>query len=451
MKTKQIITCAIILALLPLTLSADAAVLPAQLPWSQSRVDGNWTDFLGTYVSLAHDPITGKAFISYYDELYNDLRMAYQVPAGTGNCGTSNDWRCEIVDSEGDVGRYSSIDVTHVQPPSPVPSYLKIGISYFDVTNEALKYAEGIFISSPTWTIEVIEDSTGNLDYGEYSSVKFGSDHHPRIAYHMSNNLTPSYGAVKFAHYFGDGSGNCGSDNDWRCSVVDGMQYQPNYGTHLSLDMDYTDIPYIAYYDPVQGDLHYTHLIMYSNSTCTNPGWYCEVVDSNGDVGMNASIHAKDSDTDLLSFAYYDATEKQVRYAYPEPGHGLVSFVVDETGNLQGGISLAVDAQGYPIIAYMNSESYGYGSDLKIARPAKALGLNAGNCGHLKPYSVLPLLYWYCETIVSGGELTKVAEYASLSVDPSGLAAVAYYVHDASGRLMFTRQWFTNYLPLITK
>ena len=451
MKMKRFVIIVVVLALLPATISVDAAILPATLPWTSTRVDGDFISGLGTYVSLAHDPITGKAFISYYEDFNQDLRIAYQVHSGSGNCGTTNDWVCEIVDSTGAVGRYSSIDVTHVQAANPSVSYLKIGISYFDDTNDALKYAEAIFTTFPTWTIDVIEDSPGNASFGEYSSLKFTSDHKPRIAYHYSLNLTPSLGAVKLAWFIGDSSGNCGSGNNWRCDLVDGKNNHPNYGTHVSLDLDYQDSVRIAYYDPVEGDLYYAYLIMYVNDSCMNPAWACNIIDHVGDVGRFVSIHAPKSGSDYLQFAYFDATEKEVRYAYPEPGHGFVSFAVDNTGNIPGdmGLSLAVDTQGYPIIAYMNTESYGNGSDLKIARPATVYGRDAGNCGDLKPYSMLPYQYWFCETIASGGEISKLAEYAALSIDPSGLAAVAYFMADMSGRLMIARQWYAIFLPII--
>ncbi len=447
---------AIALVLIPGIVSADAAIdliLPATEPWTRNRVDGSIDWMQGTYVSLAHDPITGKAFISYYDITNQDLRLAYQVAVGSGNCGVANDWVCETVDSAGDVGKYSSIDVTFIQAEPPLISSLRIGISYFDDTNDALKHAEATFTTFPTWTISMIEDSSGAATYGEYSSIKFSSDHKPHIAYHYSLNLTPSFGAVKYASLVGDGTGNCGNGNNWICEVVDGMSNQSDYGTHVSLDLDYRDSAHIAYYQPVEGDLYYAFPTNEVSDSCLNENWWCTRIDEVGDVGKYVSIHAPDSETDFRRFAYFDATELEIRYAYDDTQYGFVSFAVDKTGSFMGdlGISMAVDAQGYPIIAYMNAESYGLGSDLKVARPAAAYGIDAGNCGDMKPFSMLPFLYWFCKTIDSGGQMTMIARYADVSVDPSGLAAVAFYAEDIEGRLMFTRQWYTTYLPIIDR
>jgi len=455
MSTKQGVMIALVVALLSATISVDAVAPgshPAVEPWTITRVDGDMVNTLGTHVSLAHHPISGRAFISYYDEGNQDLRVAYQVPAGSGDCGTANGWVCQVVDSEGDVGKNNSIAVTYVQAPFPQISFLRIGISYFDETNDALKYAEGYFLVFLSWNVYTIEDTTADASYGEFSAIKFTSDHKPRIAYHYSLNLTPSLGAVKYARFEGDGSGDCGG-GDWYCDLVDAEQYKPDYGMHVSLDIDGNGRPRMAYYDPYNGDLLYAFFIMLVNDSCTNPAWACDIIDSVGDVGKFVSIHAPKSESDLLRFAYFDATENEVRYAYPEAGHGFVSFAVDSTGSIPGdmGLSLTVDAQGYPIIAYMNNESYGLGSDLKIARPAAAYGLVEGNCGHLKPFSMLPYQYWYCKTIRSGGEMTWVAEYAALSIDPAGLAAVAYFEQDIESRLMCARQWYTTYLPMIQK
>ena len=67
----------------------------------------------GQHVSLALDHAQGKPYISYYDANYESLRMAKYVGSG-GNCGTNNDWMCEVVDDVGNVGQYSSIAIDPV-------------------------------------------------------------------------------------------------------------------------------------------------------------------------------------------------------------------------------------------------------------------------------------------------------------------------------------------------
>ena len=453
MRPTRLILVLMILVFLVTTLSVSGSSprsLPAVEPWHTGNVDAS-SDNMGQYVSIAHDPTTSRAFISYYDAINQDLRMAYQVPAGSGNCGTNNAWQCVTVDSDGDVGKYSSIDVVYVQKPYPEISYTHIGISYYDETNDALKYASGYYYLTLSWTIYEVEDAGGSSAYGRYSSIKFTSDHRPHIAYHYSVTVTPSFGGVKYASYIGDGTGNCGDGNNWYCNLVDGMSYHPEYGTHISLDLDYADKPHIAYYDPSEGDLIHANFVGIVNDTCMNPGWYCEMVAGLGDVGKFVSMHAPDNATDPYRFVYYDSTEGKIRYAVTKSGGGYDKFAIDTVGAVTSsmGLSLAIDKKGEPVVAYMK-HSYG-GSDLMIARPASAYGNDAGNCGDIPPGSFLPFLYWQCEVIDPGGGFSNKALFADVSVDSSGLAMVAYFSSDIFGRLRVAWQQYTTYLPLIFK
>jgi hypothetical protein len=113
------------------------------------------------------------------------------------------------------------------------------------------------------------------------------------------------------------------------------------------------------------------------------------------------------------------------------------------------GISIAEDANGYPIIAYQSD--YGY---LNVARPLAALGWPAGsgNCG---PEDLF--LTWYCETIDSPGPWVdyRNGDFASITMDPSGLATIAYYRlyrKHADGNLVVSRQRpYQVFLPLVVK
>ena len=407
----------------------------------------------GQFVSIVHHPITGAAFISYYDAINHDLRIAYQVPEGAGNCGPNNAWMCQLVDQEGDVGKFSSIDVVYVENIFPTPSYTQIGISYYDATNDALKYASGYYFILIDWTIYEVDDSAGNVSFGQYSSMKFNSNYKPQIAYYGAVLVTPKAGWVKYATFWGDGTGNCGEGNHWYCIVVDGMNGEVDYGKFVSLDIDYNDKVFIAYYNSAEENLMYAAYAGLVNDTCLNTGWYCVTVDNVGDVGRFVSIHARDNSLDKLRFAYYDNTEHEIRYAVTNSSEGFDTFAVDYVGNFSDhlGLSLSVDSQGYPIIAYMDASSFGTGSGLKIARPAVAFGKEGGNCGDIPPGSFLPFQYWQCTTIKPGNVVTQYAKFAAVSVSRTGLAMVAYYASDFTGRLMVAEQKYTIRLPLIVK
>lgn len=186
-------------------------------------------------------------------------------------------------------------------------------------------------------------------------------------------------------------------------------------------------------------------------------------MDGAGDVGQFVSIHAPKSNTDKLRFVYFDNTlsNGRVKYAVQVPSGGNCSsslfncFDVDTIGDPPGhiGLSIDVDKQGYPIIAYMDASPALAVTALMVARPALAYGNSVGNCGEVPPGDLF--LYWQCEIIDPGyQDIVSEALFADVSVSPAGLATIAYYEYDSYhdvGHLKVARQHYTNYLPLIKK
>lgn len=85
----------------------------ANLPWSSQYVQQQFDPPLdvGGYVSIALLPLNDFLAISYYDATNQSLMVATPIAGHLGNCGTSNNWACVTLDSSGDVGRFSSIDL----------------------------------------------------------------------------------------------------------------------------------------------------------------------------------------------------------------------------------------------------------------------------------------------------------------------------------------------------
>jgi len=116
------------------------------------------------------------------------------------------------------------------------------------------------------------------------------------------------------------------------------------------------------------------------------------------------------------------------------------------------GVSLAVDSAGYPIIAYQDASVDLAPAGLKVARPAPAVGLLIGNCGAPPPNGLF--MYWQCETLDNGGAHSSVADYAAISISPSGLAVVAYSDYDDyydEFNLKVAYQRLQVFLPLIMR
>jgi hypothetical protein len=452
--------------------NASAAALSANAPWSTSWADNSTSASVGAYSSIAFSPVDYMPYISYYDAANGNLMLASPVTSG-GNCGTNNRWWCRVVDGDGvgdhsdaDVGKYSSI--AFWKNTSGMLSW-KLGITYYDVTNRALKYAvyRKFSINPASWDIVTIKSSAGLLGSGDgtYTSLKYNSAGEPQIAYHAWRfTMGGTVGYLKYAYSLTSG-GNCGVDADagkWQCDTVDSGDSL--FGQYASLDVDYNDGPYIAYYDGDNGNLKYAY---YAGIGTCGSGWECSTIDSTGDVGQFASLKAKQSSSDKLHIAYYDKTNGKLKYATSGwtggncgSGDSWYCMNVDTIGSglTQVGISLDLDADGYPIIAYQDASEDLAPSLLNIARPASAYGepLGIGSCGD-PPFPGGLFSYFQCNTIDNaayGIGYVYLADFTSVAVGPSGLAVIAYYEVDdynLTQSLKVAYQQAQLFLPLLFK
>lgn len=471
MKIKRIAFLVIVFILLAGSVNVDAASTiainpPANEPWTKEHVDWYEGSGVGTNTSIAHHPTTGIAYISYYDYLNNELWMAKEVTPGTGNCHNNDDWDCTLIDSEGDVGKYSSIDVTRVPGDYPIPAYTKIGISYYDSTNGALKYASFRTFPAPgSWTIYQVDQRVwaGHETRGTFSSMKFAPNHLPVIAYHaMSDDIT-EYGSVKLASYVTSGGSGCNSADGeyWFCETIDRIDSidQLDHGTYPSLDFTWDGQVQIAFYNANLNSLDFAWYMGFGGS-CSNDEWNCDTIDDGMDRGEYVSLHSKDSSSDKTRLAYYNAYGGTLRYAESVASGGNCTsssykcYTVDTVGIPLGDydLSMDVDSLGYPIIAYMDAHEDLAPTRLKIARPAPAYDLDWGNCGDVPPGELFQ--YWQCSAIDGGASYSDVAGFVAVSVSPAGLATIAYSDynnHDDETYLKVAQQHFTAYLPMIKK
>ncbi len=334
--------------------SANAISQGGNIPWHGQYVHQvSYPYDVGSYTSLALNPVDNIPYLSYYDAYNGDLLLAHLVPHGGGNCGTNNNWYCEPIDEDGNVGKYTSIDLWS----GSTDSY-RIGISYYDGTNRSLKFTSRTCtaISCTLWhTITIYSPVFDYMSIGLYTSLKFDPDGTPHIAYQAIDSNT-NYNSLRYASYV-DSGGNCGEGSDtgkWQCDNIDAGY---GIGQFASLDLTYDGSPYLAYYDAVAGDLKLAYYTGFADPDCFDDnGWVCPILDSAGDVGLYASITAQHSYTDeLFRIAYYDKTNEQLKYYDSDWG----SIVVDDMGASLNpmGISMDVDKDSYPIIAYQQITS----------------------------------------------------------------------------------------------
>jgi len=139
--------------------------------WTTEVVDA--TGDVGSFTSLALDSI-GEPRISYYDATNGDLKYASR---------SGGVWTLEVVDGPGNVGQHTSLALA--RGPSPYRSTDAKGdprITYYDVTNRDLKFASR---SGGQWVLETI-DSQG--DVGRFASIDINARGNVIAAYYDDSN-----------------------------------------------------------------------------------------------------------------------------------------------------------------------------------------------------------------------------------------------------------------------
>jgi hypothetical protein len=416
--------------------------------WSTVEVDTSGD--IGQHTSVAIDQDTGEIWVSYYDVTNADLRVALYM-GRNGNCGPDDSWRCQTVDSAGDVGKYSSIAVWED----------KLMVAYYDASNKNLKLALSDDPLHWVWDIVTLDTALGDTpSTGLHTSAQFSDTGQEFIAYHFDNPTNVD--ALKVA-YHTYANGSCPHPDvadSWRCDTIVSGEGVGQYASLEVVGGVGFDV-YIAYYDAADGDLWFATTLC--DETCNCGFWDGDmacypITGVSADVGKYASLYV-DSDQHF-HIAYYDATNQELKYAVQSDGSDgncgiLGSAQCDTIDSMQAvyhplGISIAEDANGYPVIAYQSADG-----DLNWARPVAALGWPAGsgNCGPGNPFST-----WYCETIDRSGTWVppyRNGDFVSLDLSPSGLATIVFYrlytLH-SDGNLTVSQQIpFQVFLPLVMK
>lgn len=317
-------------------------------PWTNYPVDEQ--SGAGFYNSI--DVVGGKVAIAYYDSQSQDLKFAYGPTSGLS-------WNKGPLDQTGDVGKYCSVASDRSGD---------LGISYYDSTNEKLKYLSYDY-SSGQASIEVV----GDMNPGS-TSVSFFSNNTPIITYmdkspyhlkyamkvdgtwksgditsaavgDVSSSSTDIYDALHVA-FINSSDGRLGyakwSGGAWTMAYPDPTTI---VAQSLSIQPDTLGKAHISYYNPVQNDLMY--------ATNRDGAWSFQTLDSVGNQGSRNAIGVDnytkvhvvyiDSDGDLNaitnSFATWD-----------------ISTIVPEMIGAGENNSLVVDAAGNDHIAFSDPE-----------------------------------------------------------------------------------------------
>ena len=292
--------------------------------WVITSVDTSGN--VGYFTSIAIDSSDG-VHISYDDATNDDLKYA----TCSSGCTTASNWNKLSVDTSGDVGGHTSI---------AIDSNDVIHISYFDDTNNDLKYAtcsSGCTTAS-NWN-KLSVDTSG--DVGRYTSIAIDSNDAVHISYSDNTNYELKYATC---------SSGCTTASNWNEVSAGTTGFG---GTHYtSIAIDSNDAVHISYYDShPNNDLKYATC---SSGCTTASNWNNVTVDASGIVGQYASIAINSND--VIHISYFDDTNDDLKYATCSSSCTTASnwnnISVDTTGVVGPYTSIAIDSNDAVHISY---------------------------------------------------------------------------------------------------
>jgi hypothetical protein len=368
--------------------AASVAIIAlALLAWrAVARPTGNWqmemvdSGQVGWNTSLELDA-AGRPHISYFD--YGNSHLKYTHWDGVA-------WRMETVDSGDQVGRDTSLALDAAGRPH---------ISYYDMFNSHLKYARWDGVA---WQTETVDDD-GMV--GEYTSLALDSAGRPHISYFDYSN-----GSLKYTRWDGDA---------WLTETVAEDVWDPS-----SLAVDANDRPHISYNQ--NGNLIYIYW--------DGDDWQLETVVSDGSAGWITSTALDAAGQPRIAFL--DWANNDLKYTYRDGDEWQMETVVHQNAEtLVDAISLALDANGEPYIAY-SEQSLSAHPILKYAHRDEGP--------------------WTTETVDDGalGDSTvDTGFFPSLAIDDAGRPHISYnrrtdVSHEDLMYAVGAAEAYTIYLPV---
>jgi PKD repeat protein len=336
---------------------------------------------------------------------------------GSGGFGVGG-WDIQIVDSEGDVGICTSLDLDSNSNPH---------IAYCNWTSKNLKFAKW---TGTTWKVETVDNS---YYVGHYNSMELDSNGFAHIGY------TDFPDSVKYAKW------NGGYWNIENASEI--------CGGYISLDLDSNDYPHIVYFAGVYDNNRIKYL------RWTGSQWEIETI---ANYGIAPSIALDSNDYPHITYFSKEKPFKEVLKYLRWTGSDWINETLDEADNFEGYISMALDSNDFPHIIYLDKynatlkytrwtgfdwfkdvlDIAGFGGFPHVPRPF-SLVLDDFDNPHISYKKHNDVIYsrwtganWTREIVDSAYGL---GYYISLKLDVDGYPNIAYY-DDTNGDLKFAKR-----------
>ena len=314
----------------------------------------------------------GNPLISYYDATQGNLKLSI---CDNGDCsaGLLN----VLLDSAGDVGRYSSLELDSAGNPV---------VAYYDATNGNLKVIHcDNSDCTAGWSTESIDTTD---DDGLYASLALNSSGLPVISHYDATEAN--------LHMTRCTDADCAG-----AVAVTTVNSVPDDGLHTSLALDGSDNPAISYYDATNGALN---ILRCDDPACALLGENTVTPESSG-AGLYTSIALNASGSPVVSF--YDAMGGDVELTICNNIDCSASWVnihPDSAGDVGLYTSVALDSSDRPVMSYYDATK----GKLKLLR------CNSADC----------TAGW---TISSPDGYDDVGRYTSIALDAFGIPAISYY------------------------
>jgi hypothetical protein len=338
--------------------------------WSTVTVDemGMQNDDY-SFTSIAVDA-NGDPMIAYYvEQPYGELRVAIcdLSESTNGNCDQTDDWSTVTVDATG--GQCTSIAVDN--NGDPMISYTnQVGTSLSFATCDLSASTNGNCDQADDWSKASVHSVVAPSLTGLNTSIAVDANGDPVISYGTFVNLGFLYNLwFAICDLSESTNGNCDQTDDWNKVAADAAG---SVGSFTSIAVDANGDPAIAYYRFGAAELLFAicDLSASANGNCDQgDDWNKVTVDPAG--GALPSI-AVDANGDLI-VSHYDPTNDDLRFAACDLSASTngncdqagdwSTETVDATGDVGYGTSIAVNANGEPIIAYYDKTN----GDLKLA------------------------------------------------------------------------------------